>query len=130
MKNIVGKVGSILGTLFMFLFGSFDFLLKAILTLMVLDYITGVCKSFVKKEVNSSIGSNGIIKKVVYLCVIALSVLLDQILNMNGSLRNMVIISFIFNEMLSILENSSEIGIKLPNIIYQSLEKINKKDSN
>lgn len=130
MKNIVGKVGSILGTLFMFLFGSFDFLLKAILTLMVLDYITGVCKSFVKKEVNSSIGANGIIKKVVYLCVIALSVLLDQILNMNGSLRNMVIISFIFNEMLSILENSSEIGIKLPNIIYQSLEKINKKDSN
>lgn len=130
MKNIVGKVGSILGTLFMFLFGSFDFLLKAILTLMVLDYITGVCKSFVKKEVNSSIGANGIIKKVVYLCVIALSVLLDQILNMNGSLRNMVIISFIFNEMLSILENSSEIGIKLPNIIYQSLEKINKTDSN
>ena len=98
--------------------------------IMVLDYITGVCKSFVKKEVNSSIGANGIIKKVVYLCVIALSVLLDQILNMNGSLRNMVIISFIFNEMLSILENSSEIGIKLPNIIYQSLEKINKTDSN
>lgn len=127
MKNIIGKISSILGTLFMFLFGDFDFLLKTILTLMVLDYITGVCRSFVKKEINSSIGANGIIKKVVYLCVIALSVLLDQILNMNGSLRNLVITSFIFNEMLSILENSSQMGIKMPNIIYQSLEKLNKK---
>ena len=56
MKNIVGKVGSILGTLFMFLFGSFDFLLKAILTLMVLDYITGVCKSFVKRSEERRVG--------------------------------------------------------------------------
>lgn len=122
MSKIIEKVCG----LFLFLFKDFDFLLKAILMLMFLDYITGVCKSFVQKKVNSSIGANGIIKKVVYLCIIAISVLLDQLLGTNGGLRSLVIMSFIFNEILSILENSSEMGIKIPKILYESLEKLNK----
>ena len=130
MKKIMEKLFSVLGTFFLFLFGDFDFLLKAILTLMLLDYITGVCKSFVKKKVNSSIGAKGIIKKVIYLCIIAVSVILDKMLNTNGGLRTLVITSFIFNEILSILENSSEMGIKIPKVIYNSLEKLKQKDEN
>ncbi len=130
MKKIMEKIFSVLGTFFLFLFGDFDFLLKAILTLMLLDYITGVCKSFVKKKVNSSIGAKGIIKKVIYLCIIAVSVILDKMLNTNGGLRTLVITSFIFNEILSILENSSEMGIKIPKVIYNSLEKLKQKDEN
>ena len=130
MKKIMEKIFSVLGTFFLFLFGDFDFLLKAILALMLLDYITGVCKSFVKKKVNSSIGAKGIIKKVIYLCIIAVSVILDKMLNTNGGLRTLVITSFIFNEILSILENSSEMGIKIPKVIYNSLEKLKQKDEN
>lgn len=130
MNKIMEKIFSVLGTFFLFLFGDFDFLLKAILTLMLLDYITGVCKSFVKKKVNSSIGAKGIIKKVIYLCIIAVSVILDKMLNTNGGLRTLVITSFIFNEILSILENSSEMGIKIPKVIYNSLEKLKQKDEN
>lgn len=130
MKKIVEKIFSILGTFFLFLFGDYDFLLKAILTLMLLDYITGICKSFVKKKVNSSIGAKGIIKKVVYLCIITISVILDKILNTNGGLRTIVITSFIFNEILSILENSSEMGIKIPQVIYNSLEKLKQNEDN
>ena len=130
MKKIMEKIFSVLGTFFLFLFGDFDFLLKAILTLMLLDYITGVCKSFVKKKVNSSIGAKGIIKKVIYLCIIAVSVILDKMLNTNGGLRTLVITSFIFNEILSILENSNEMGIKIPKVIYNSLEKLKQKDEN
>ena len=98
MSKIIEKVCGLFCGLFLFLFKDFDFLLKAILMLMFLDYITGVCKSFVQKKVNSSIGANGIIKKVVYLCIIAISVLLDQLLGTNGGLRSLVIMSFIFNE--------------------------------
>ncbi len=126
MNKIIEKVCGLFCGFFLFLFKDFDFLLKAILMLMFLDYITGVCKSFVQKKVNSSIGANGIIKKVVYLCIIAISVLLDQLLGTNGGLRSLVIMSFIFNEILSILENSSEMGIKIPKILYESLEKLNK----
>ena len=59
-----------------------------------------------------------------------MSVILDKMLNTNGGLRTLVITSFIFNEILSILENSSEMGIKIPKVIYNSLEKLKQKDEN
>lgn len=130
MKNIITKIWSIFYAAFIFLFGDFDFLLKSILSLIFLDYVTGVSKAFVQNKVNSSVGAKGIVKKFTYLCIIAISVILDKILNVNGGLRTLVITTFIFNEILSILENSSEMGIKIPNVLYQSLEKLNLKEKN
>ena len=127
MNQIFNKIIYFLMSLLVFLFGSFDFMLKALLTLMFIDYITGVSRAFVTKKVNSSIGGKGIIKKAAYLCVIAVAVLLDNLLEANGGLRSLIIYSFIFNEMLSILENSSEMGVKIPSILYKSLEKISKE---
>ncbi len=127
MKSCINKLISLFSSFLLFLFRDFDFLLKSLLTLMFLDYITGVCKSFVQSKANSSIGAKGIIKKVAYLCVISISVILDQMLNTDGGLRTLVITTFIFNEMLSILENSGELGIKIPNGLYKSLEKLDKK---
>lgn len=124
MKNTIIKI---INNLFIFLLGDFDFLLKSILILMLLDYITGICKAFIKNKMNSSIGAKGIIKKVGYLCIITISVVLDQILGTNGSLRTLIITSFIFNEMISIIENSSEIGIKIPDTLKNALEKLNKE---
>lgn len=124
MKNTIIKI---INNLFIFLLGDFDFLLKSILILMLLDYITGICKAFIKNKMNSSIGAKGIIKKVGYLCIITISVVLDQILGTNGSLRTLIITSFIFNEMISIIENSSEMGIKIPDTLKNALEKLNKE---
>lgn len=126
MKQIFDKIISFLLSFLIFLFGSFDFMLKTLLSLMFIDYITGVSRAFITKKVNSSIGGKGIIKKAVYLCVVAVAVILDDLLEVNGGLRALIIYSFIFNEMLSILENSSAMGIKVPNILYKSLEKLNK----
>lgn len=130
MNDIGNKIISFFASLFLFLFGNFDFILKALLALMLVDYITGVSRAFVTKKVNSSIGGKGIIKKAIYLCVIAVAVLLDNLLEVNGGLRALIIYSFIFNEMLSILENSSAMGIKIPITLYQSLEKINNDSDN
>lgn len=124
MKNTIIKI---INNLFIFLLGDFDFLLKSILILILLDYITGICKAFIKNKMNSSIGAKGIIKKVGYLCIITISVVLDQILGTNGSLRTLIITSFIFNEMISIIENSSEMGIKIPDTLKNALEKLNKE---
>lgn len=125
MKNTIIKVWSFVCAIFAFLLGDFDFLLKAIIALMFLDYVTGICKAFTQKKVNSTIGANGIVKKVVYLCIIAIAVILDQLLNMGGSFRTLIITTFIFNEILSILENCCEMGIKAPKVLYETLEKIN-----
>lgn len=128
MNNVFNKITSFLTALFLYLFGDFDFLLKSILTLMVIDYITGICKSFIQKKINSAIGGKGIIKKVGYLLIITVSVILDQLLSMGGSLRTLIITSFIFNEIISIIENTSSMGIKIPKILYESLEKLNQSE--
>ncbi len=125
MNQIIYKVISFIGSFLIFLFGNFDFILKALLSLMILDYITGVGRAFVTKKVNSSIGGKGIIKKTIYLCIVAVGVLLDSLLDIDGKLRMFIIYSFIFNEILSILENSSAMGIKIPSILYKALEKVN-----
>ncbi len=130
MKQFIHNLISSIASFLLFLFGNFDFILKALLSLMLIDYITGVGRAFITKKVNSSIGGKGIIKKAIYLCVIAVAVLLDNILEVNGGLRTLIIYSFIFNEMLSILENSSAMGIKIPITLYQSLEKINNDSDN
>lgn len=129
MKVYLEKVSSGICASFLYLFGNFDLLLKTIITLFFLDYITGVCKAFIQKKINSSIGAKGIIKKVAYLCIITVSVLLDLILNTGGQLRALVITSFIFNEIFSILENCSDIGIKIPSVLYNSLGKLNQEKS-
>ena len=126
MKQVLDKIISFFLYFLLFIFGSFDFMLNTLLSLMFIDYITGVSRAFITKKVNSSIGGKGIIKKAVYLCVVAVAVILDNLLEVNGGLRALIIYSFIFNEMLSILENSSAMGIKVPNILYKSLEKLNK----
>lgn len=128
MSNTIKVILASFTSLFSFLFGNFDFLLKALLVLMIIDYITGLCKAFIQKKVNSSVGGEGIIKKVVYLSMVTVSVIIDQLLVSNGNIRLIVITTFIINEILSILENSSEMGIKVPKILNDALEKIAKKD--
>ena len=119
MKNNSGNFLSIIMSTLIFLFGDFDFLIKAIIALIFIDYVTGICKAIVTKKINSDTGGKGIVKKVMYLCIISVSVLLDVLLDVNGSLRTIVIYFFIFNEIISIMENCTEIGIKVPNILYK-----------
>ena len=119
MKNNSGNFVSIIMSTLIFLFGDFDFLIKAIIALFFIDYVTGICKAIVTKKINSNTGGKGIVKKVMYLCIISVSFLLDVLLDVNGSLRTIVIYFFIFNEIISIMENCTEIGIKVPNILYK-----------
>ena len=45
-----------IGTTFAWLFGAWDIALTVLVCFMILDYITGVLRAFVKKEVSSNIG--------------------------------------------------------------------------
>lgn len=98
--------------------------MKTLLVLMVLDYITGLCKAIANKEINSIIGAKGIIKKVGYLIIVAVSVLLDEVVGNTGAIRNIVIYFFVANEGISILENWGAMGLPLPKKITEVLEQI------
>ena len=124
MKYIYNFFTSTFLTTVVYYLGGLDAALKTLLVLMVLDYITGLCKAIVNKEINSIIGAKSIIKKVGYLVIVAVSVLLDEIVGNTGAIRNLVVYFFVANEGISILENWGKMGLPLPQKIMEVLEQI------
>lgn len=124
MKYWINNITSLFLTYFVYYLGGLDVALKSLLIIIVLDYITGVLSAIHNKKLNSKIGFKGIIKKIVYLIIIALSVILDKILGNSGTIRNLVIYFFVANDGISILENSAEMNIPLPKKLIEILEQL------
>ena len=115
-----------LGTVGVYLFGGLDLALQCLLIAIVLDYITGMMKSYKNKNLSSKIGIKGIFKKIGLLCLIALSVAIDKVAGANGVIRTAVIYYVFANEGLSIIENLSEMDIIVPKIIKEKLQQYKK----
>lgn len=127
MKLFISTIIGFFCEVFLFVFGNIDISLKYLIVAVVLDYITGLCKAIVTKKVNSSIGVKGVLKKIGYFFVVAIAVILGGLLNVGFTIRNITIYSLVINECISVLENCTQMGIKLPKIIASSLEIVNSK---
>ncbi len=104
-------------TFFLSILNGYDTLFKALLVFIVLDYLSGVMRAIYTKKLSSKVGAKGIIKKIGYIVLIVVVEILDILLKDNGYLRNIIIYMFIANEGISILENWSAMGIRVPDII-------------
>ena len=124
MKNIITFFTNTFLTTIVYYLGGLDTALKTLLILIVLDYVTGLCKAIITKKINSLIGLKGIVKKVGYLIIVAVSVLLDEVVGNTGAIRNLVIYFFVANEGISILENWGAMGLPLPKKVFEVLEQI------
>lgn len=129
MKNFISFITSTLATALVYFLGGWDIALQILLTVIVLDYITGVCKAIYNRKMNSKVGAKGIIKKLGYLIVVAVSVELDRITGNTGAIRTLVIYFFVANEGISILENWGGMGLPLPQKLTDTLEQL-KNDNN
>lgn len=113
------------------LLGGWDMLLKAIVVLMVLDYITGLLKGVYTKTLSSEIGFRGLLKKVMVLIVIVAANVLQGLVGGAVPLREVVIMFFIANEGLSLLENAAvmvAVPDQLRDVLLQVREKNNKEE--
>ena len=127
MKHIVSDVISVILTTTIYYLGGLDIALKSLLIMIIIDYLTGVLSAIYNKKVNSKIGFKGIIKKVSYLFIIVLSVIIDNVLGQTGTIRTLVIYFFVANDGISILENVAEMDIPLPQKLIDTLEQLKKK---
>ena len=127
MKHLINNVFSVILTTFVYLLGGIDIALQSLLIVIIIDYLTGIASAIYNKELSSKVGFKGIIKKFSYLLVVALSVVIDNLLGQSGLIRSLVIYFFVANDGLSIIENMSEMNIKLPQKLIDALEQIKKK---
>ena len=127
MQFFILGIISALMNLSMYLFGNVDYLLKAFFSVIVIDFLTGILRAVKRHEFSFSVVILGFIKKLGYMAVVITSVIMGSILNMGNTIRDMVIYTFVFNEIISILGNCKELGIIMPSILQKSLDAIQEK---
>ena len=126
----VGVVGSAIASLF----GGWDAALVTLLIFMGVDYLTGLIVAGVFHQspksdggaLESRAGWKGLCRKGVTLLVVLVACRLDLVMGSNF-IRDAVIIAFVANETISIIENAGLMGIPIPAAIMRAIEILKNK---
>lgn len=118
--NTVSIVGGIVGGFLCQWLGGWDVIIKALVMLVVLDYVTGVLKAIYTKTLSSEVGFKGLIRKIVIFIVIATAVIIQMVVGNVIPLREVTITFFLCNEGISLLENASEF-VPIPDKLKDTL---------
>ena len=128
MENILNYfkvIVAIIGTGLTWLFGSWDTAIGTLILFIVFDYITGVIKGYVNKELSSDVGLKGIARKAVIFIVLIVAVALDRLMNTGTWVfRTLVCYFYIANEGISLLENCAALGLKVPDKLKDALAQL------
>lgn len=127
MFNGISIVGGIVGGFLCQWLGGWDVILKALVALVILDYVTGVLKAIYTKTLSSAVGFKGLIRKIVIFIVIATAVIIQMVVGDAIPLREVTIIFFLCNEGISLLENASEF-VPIPDKLKDTLIQLRDKE--
>lgn len=125
-----GVVGSVIASAF----GGWDAAMITLISMMVIDYLTGVLVAGVfhnspKTEngaLESKAGWKGLCRKGVTLLIVLVAARLDIILG-TEFIRDAVVIGYIANEVISIIENAGLMGVPIPSAIEKAIEVLQSK---
>ena len=123
--NVLKTIIAALGTGVTWLFGAWDTATLVLVAFISLDYLTGLLRAYINKEVSSSTGAKGIAKKAVIFIVLIVAVLLDRLINSgNWIFRTLVAYFYIANEGISLLENCAGLGLPIPEKLREALSQL------
>lgn len=127
--KVFDSLVAVIATFFTWMFGTWDAAIAILIIFMVLDYLTGVIVAYQNKTLNSEVGFKGLIKKCMILVILIVAVMLDRLLNTDTWVfRTLVCYFYIANEGISLLENASNLGVRIPDKLKQALEQLNKEN--
>ena len=119
------------------LFIGIDFSIRTLLLVMTIDYVIGISLAIIGSskhgdgKLSSKIGYKGLIKKITILLLVGLGAIIDDYLVASGIsfeyIKDISIVAFIINEVVSIVENSRLAGLEIPDIFTKLIEFLNIK---
>ena len=124
MRYIKMVVGAICGAV-TFIWGGIDSLFVVFLSMMKIDYVTGILAAVKAKTLSSEVGFNGLLKKIGMLLIVAVGHFVGDVTGM-PEVRSIVIGFYIANEGISILENAGRLGVPLPDKLLSVLKQLEK----
>ncbi len=112
--------------------------LVVLVAVMLIDYVTGMTAASYTKQLNSRVGVIGIVKKVCYLALVAVGMVVDYLitsalvsigisLQINYCFGMIITVWLIINELISILENLGEMGVPLPSFLTSMIKTLKGK---
>lgn len=128
--STLGVIGSAIAAAF----GGWDAGLATLVIFMSLDYVSGLVVAGIfhkssKTEtgsLESKAGWKGLCRKCMTLLFVLVAYRLDLIIGTNY-IRDAVIIAFIANELISLVENAGLMGVPMPDIITKAIDILQKK---
>ena len=119
-----GLIGAFLG----WFLGGFDDLLYILLIFVLVDYLTGIFCAISEHKLSSEVGFKGTTRKTMIFILVGIAHALDVYLLKNGSvLRTATIFFYLSNEGISILENTSRLGLPIPPKVKEVLQQLHDK---
>ena len=115
-------------------FGGWDAALISLLLFMAVDYLSGLIVAGVfhssdKSEtgtLNSAACWQGLLKKGMTLVIVLVAARLDIVLG-TAFVRDAVVIAYVVNETISIIENAGLMGLPVPDVIMSAIEQLQGK---
>ena len=133
MKDTICLIAGIVGGFIATLLGGWDSALATLVVFMGIDFVTGIVTAAMGKSkhsesgtLNSTAGWVGLAKKFCILLMVVVGVRIDILIGTNY-IRDAVCISFCLNELLSIVENTSLMGIPYPPAIKKAIDVLQTK---
>ena len=134
MKQTLCAIWGLIGSAIASLFGGWDAGLATLLIFMAIDYVSGLIVAGVFHTSNktnsgsleSRAGWKGLCRKCMTLLFVLVAYRLDLVIGTNY-IRDAVIIAFIANETISLVENAGLMGIPLPAVIIKAIDVLQKK---
>lgn len=134
MKELILTVTGCLGAAIAAVFGGWSAGLTTLIIFMAIDYATGLIVAGVfhrspKSDggaLESRAGWKGLVRKGVTLLIVLIACRLDIMLGVTY-IRDAVVIAFIVNEAISILENAGLMGVPIPSAISKAIELLKEK---
>lgn len=134
MKRVICTVVGMVGGFIASLFGGWSTGLVTLLIFMSIDYLSGLIVAGVFHNspktgtgtLESRAGWKGLCRKCMTLIFVLIAYRLDLELSTNY-IRDAVIIGFMANELISIVENAGLMGIPLPPVITKAIDVLTKK---
>ena len=136
MKTVILSCCGAVGSAVAFALGGWDASVITLLIFMGIDFITGLIVGGIFHKSNktktgaleSRAGWKGLTKKCITLLFVVMAVRLDLLIGSNY-IRDAVCISFILNELISIVENAGLMGLPIPAVITKSIDILKTKES-
>ncbi|WP_243458229.1 holin family protein [Sporosarcina sp. Te-1] len=127
-------VGALIVSFVIYLIDVINEAVVVLIFFMLLDVITGLLRSWVTKSWDSPIGFSGVVKKVGIFAMIGMAAAIEyMVMSVGQDPKGMMLLGvtsfFIVNEGISILENCAQIGLPIPAVLFNALEKMHRDPS-